>query len=57
MIKQPNGAVRAAIYCRISDDKDGEGLGVERQEEDGRKLCLQRGWTVEIGRAWCRERV
>ncbi len=25
---------RAAIYCRISDDREGLGLGVKRQEED-----------------------
>lgn len=37
---------RAAIYCRISNDEKGEGLGVARQESDGRKLCQDRGWTV-----------
>lgn len=30
---------RAAIYLRISSDRDGEGLGVQRQEEDCRKLA------------------
>ena len=29
---------RAAIYCRISDDREGRRLGVDRQEEDGRAL-------------------
>ena len=28
----------AAIYCRISDDREGRRLGVDRQEEDGREL-------------------
>jgi DNA invertase Pin-like site-specific DNA recombinase len=36
----------AAIYCRISLDKRGEGLGVERQEQLCRKLARARGWTV-----------
>jgi len=38
--------VRAAIYCRISSDRDDTKLGVERQEQDCRKLCADRGWTV-----------
>ncbi|HEX9497165.1 MAG TPA: hypothetical protein VF926_01955, partial [Mycobacterium sp.] len=29
---------RAGIYVRISDDREGRGLGVERQEEDCRAL-------------------
>ena len=40
-------ATRAAIYCRISRDKTGAGLGVERQERDCRKLAKQRGWKVQ----------
>lgn len=36
----------AGIYCRISSDGTGEGLGVARQEADARKLCEQRGWRV-----------
>ncbi|HWS45342.1 MAG TPA: recombinase family protein [Acidimicrobiia bacterium] len=36
----------AAIYCRISFDKAGEGLGVERQEALCRKLAKERGWPV-----------
>jgi DNA invertase Pin-like site-specific DNA recombinase len=36
----------AAIYCRISFDRSGEGLGVERQEQLCRKLAKERGWTV-----------
>lgn len=37
---------RAAIYCRISADRDGDRLGVERQESDCRRLCADRGWAV-----------
>ncbi len=37
---------RAAIYCRISSDARGEGLGVERQETDARALCARLGWDV-----------
>ena len=38
--------IRAAIYCRISQDRAGAGLGVTRQEEDCRALCERRGWAV-----------
>ncbi|MCH6470957.1 recombinase family protein [Sinomonas terrae] len=36
----------AAIYARISSDQTGEGLGVQRQLEDCRKLAAERGWIV-----------
>jgi DNA invertase Pin-like site-specific DNA recombinase len=36
----------AAIYARISRDATGEGLGVERQLKECRRLAEQRGWTV-----------
>lgn len=36
----------AAIYCRISYDKTGEGLGVERQEAECRALAERLGLTV-----------
>jgi DNA invertase Pin-like site-specific DNA recombinase len=36
----------AAVYCRISMDRSGEGLGVERQEELCRTLAKERGWPV-----------
>lgn len=36
----------AAVYCRISRDIEGRGLGVQRQEEECRRLCESRGWTV-----------
>lgn len=35
-----------AIYCRISSDREGAGLGVQRQEQDCRKLAEERGWEV-----------
>ena len=38
--------MRAAIYTRISDDRDGLGLGVARQLEDCRDLVDREGWTV-----------
>ncbi|WP_092557816.1 recombinase family protein [Actinoplanes derwentensis] len=38
--------MRAAIYCRISQDRAGAGLGVARQEEDCRVLCERKGWIV-----------
>jgi site-specific DNA recombinase len=40
------GETRAAVYCRISADPDGAGLGVKRQEADCRKLAAARGWVV-----------
>jgi site-specific DNA recombinase len=39
-------ARRAAIYCRISSDRDGDRLGVGRQEKLCRDLVAARGWTV-----------
>lgn len=36
----------AAIYCRISDDRDGSAAGVRRQEADCRALAERRGWPV-----------
>lgn len=37
---------RVGIYCRISQDRAGAGLGVGRQEEDCRALAERRGWHV-----------
>ncbi|MQA05300.1 MAG: recombinase family protein [Streptosporangiales bacterium] len=36
----------ATIYCRISKDRAGAGLGVERQEADCRDLAARLGWDV-----------
>lgn len=37
---------RAAIYCRISKDREGAGLGVQRQEQDCRDVAQRLGWEV-----------
>jgi site-specific DNA recombinase len=37
---------RAAVYCRISDDREGAGLGVARQEADCCEQAARLGWTV-----------
>ena len=36
----------AFIYCRISDDKTGAKLGVQRQEEDCRALAADKGYDI-----------
>lgn len=36
----------AFIYCRISQDREGSALGVQRQEEDCRKLAANKGFDV-----------
>lgn len=36
----------AAICARTSSDQTGEGLGVQRQLEDCRRLASERDWTV-----------
>lgn len=36
----------AAIYTRISQDRSGEALGVERQREDCERLARANGWPV-----------
>lgn len=35
-----------AIYCRLSQDRTGAGVVVERQERDCRQLAAQQGWEV-----------
>jgi site-specific DNA recombinase len=37
---------RAVVYTRISRDRVGAGLGVERQEADCRQLAVKLGWEV-----------
>jgi site-specific DNA recombinase len=46
MVTMASSGVLAGIYVRISDDREGEGLGVERQEEDCRALAKQLKWRV-----------
>lgn len=43
---KPTKRLRAAIYCRISDDKMEDQAGVDRQEQDMRKLCERKGWEI-----------
>lgn len=38
--------MRAAIYTRISSDRIGAGLGVDRQEADCRALAERLGWNI-----------
>ncbi|MFF4347571.1 recombinase family protein [Streptomyces sp. NPDC001530] len=40
------GRTRAVIYCRISQDRTGAGLGVDRQREDCEALAERNGWDV-----------
>jgi len=39
--------MRAAIYLRISQDRTGEELGVERQRQDCEGVAARRGWDVQ----------
>lgn len=39
-------AIKCGIYVRISEDRDGEGLGVRRQELECRDLAQRLGWRV-----------
>ena len=36
----------ACVYCRMSEDREGGGLGIERQREDCEQLAAQLGLTV-----------
>lgn len=45
-IDPPGIPTRAIIYCRISRDREGAGLGVERQREDCQALAQQLGIEV-----------
>ena len=38
--------VMAGLYCRISDDRGGQSLGVERQRQDCERLASELGWAV-----------
>lgn len=38
--------VRAAIYARLSDDRDADKLGIDNQLGDARALAASRGWVV-----------
>ena len=43
---QPPRRPRAVVYCRISDDREGERLGVERQRQDCLARAQREGWEV-----------
>lgn len=38
--------MRAAVYCRLSIDRTGEGLAVDRQQQDCEKLAADHGWDI-----------
>ena len=46
LLNLPLPSTRAALYARISQDAEGSGLGVARQEADARALAERRGWDV-----------
>lgn len=46
MPTEPHIPTRAIIYCRISRDREGAGLGVERQREDCEALATSLGVDV-----------
>jgi site-specific DNA recombinase len=39
---------RAALYSRISQDREGAGLGVDRQRDDCRALAKKLGWPIAV---------
>lgn len=46
-VKTPAGQrTRAVIYCRISQDRTGAGLGIDRQRQDCEALAERNGWEV-----------
>ncbi|KAA0924278.1 recombinase family protein [Streptomyces apricus] len=45
-MKATTRARRVGIYLRISDDREGAGLGVDRQLKDCKPLAKQLGWNV-----------
>lgn len=46
-LRQVPQDARAAIYCRINDDRTGDELGVARQEKLARQTCARLGLAVE----------
>lgn len=47
-----SGPVPASIYVRMSLDKTGAGLGIDRQEKQCRELCELNGWEVSEDRVF-----
>lgn len=46
MLHEPADPQLACIYCRMSEDREGGGLGIERQREDCEQLAAQLGLTI-----------
>jgi DNA invertase Pin-like site-specific DNA recombinase len=46
MRHEPADPQLACIYCRMSEDREGGGLGIDRQREDCEQLAAQLGLTV-----------
>lgn len=46
MRHEPADPQLACIYCRMSEDREGGGLGIERQREDCEELAAQLGLTI-----------
>ncbi|MFF4552663.1 recombinase family protein [Streptomyces sp. NPDC001422] len=46
MRHEPADPQLAVIYCRMSEDREGGGLGVDRQREDCEQLAQQLGLTI-----------
>src|SRR5438105_473882 len=51
-VQRQNAPKVAAIYVRVASDDRGTGLGVKRQEEDCRRLCIQHGFGPEVTRVY-----
>ncbi|MFC5066198.1 recombinase family protein [Actinomycetospora atypica] len=45
-VDQAKRQLRAAVYCRISSDREGEALGVERQRQDCVERAEREDWVV-----------
>lgn len=39
-------SIRAALYLRISIDRHGDGLAIERQRADCERIARERGWSI-----------
>jgi site-specific DNA recombinase len=46
MTKHTKNARSGGIYARMSQDRGGAGLGIERQVDEGRALAERLGWSV-----------
>ena len=36
------------IYCRVSSDSQKDGYSLDTQSEDGRKWCIENGYSNEV---------